>query len=254
MNPAGHGRGLVACSLLVAAAASAQQPPPTRAPDIVPADSTLDIDPTERIDISGWWQSAKEIVWIKPDGAFVRWSQPNRFRAPSQSGRWDRQNYRTFWLEPYPTKRSDLEAPKRVRAALRRTDGKLFFDLSTSTGFARCDAPPKAPEDQFVGRWLGPGGLLTLAADGTYAVNANTNASGAPVVRAAHSGRWSFDGRSLILLPTGTEDEPVICTPADGDRIVGPLGELKRLPEPKSVPATGATSPPAAPAPSAPHR
>ena len=227
--------------LLTASSAPQQLPTPPTEPSqppqhLDPSGTKLDLDPTERIDISGWWRTDREIILIKPDGAFVRWNQPNRFRAPSEMGRWDRQNYRTFWLEPYPKGTPNLEAPSRIRAALRRTNGKLFFDLGIVTGFTRCDGPPKAPEDQFVGRWLGPGGSLTLLADGTYSLSANTSATDAPVVRAAHAGKWSLDGKKIVLLPQGTEDDPVVCTQAGDDRLVGPLGELTRVKPEKVVP------------------
>lgn len=118
--------GVTALCIHIAAIAQDQKP---SAPAIIPANSKLDIDPTETISIIGWWTNGEEIMLIKQDGAFNWWGQPNRFRPPSKIGRWDRQNYRTFWLEPYVDRKNPGVMPPRIRAPMRRTDGKILLML-----------------------------------------------------------------------------------------------------------------------------
>ncbi|MSR29087.1 MAG: hypothetical protein EXS03_05865 [Phycisphaerales bacterium] len=263
---------------LVGGAALAQSDRPAHAPAIVPSVPTLDLDPTQRIDIQGWWSNGTEIILVQSDGAFLWWRQNNRFRPPTLAGRWDRQNYRTFWLEPYATGPSDQEAPKRLRAAMHRTDGTIFVDIGDHLGFHHSDTPPAAPEDAYVGRWLGPGGAIDLNADGSYDLRASAQAVTAPVTRAGHSGSWTYDGTFVVLRPTGSESDPVICTVVDRpeldpsgkpvptkgsatklppsiEALTTPIGELRRLapapPTPKSPPAP--LTPAVAPAPSSPR-
>ncbi len=252
---------LLSAALVALATANAHarqdDAPPTQAPAIIPSNSKLDIDPTERIEIKGWWSNGKEIFLVKSDGAFIWWNQPNRFRAPSMSGRWDRQNYRTFWLEPYAIGPTDHETPKRLRVALRRTDGKIFADVGTHLAFALSESPPAAPEDTYVGRWVGPGGAIDLNADGTYDLRTSAQAAQAPVTRAAHSGTWTYDGKCVQLRAKGNEGDPLLCTVVDRpapdakgsatktptiEALTTPIGELQKLPDPKGA-ATPAPSP-----------
>ncbi len=230
---------------------------PAQAPAIIPSNSKLDIDPTERVEIKGWWSNGKEIFLVKSDGAFVWWNQPNRFRAASMSGRWDRQNYRTFWLEPYALGPTDRETPKRLRVALRRTDGKIFADVETHLDFMLTEDPPLAPEDSYVGRWLGPGGALDLNTDGSYDLRASAQATQTPVTRSAHSGTWTYDGKYVLLRATGSVGDPELCTVVDRpapdakgsatktptiEALTTPIGELQKLPDPKPA-ATPALPP-----------
>lgn len=228
------------------------------APPILPDHPKLDIDPTEHIAITGWWVNGKEILFVREDGAFTWWDQPNRFRPPTRTGRWDRQNYRTFWLEPYIDKQNPQQKPPRLRGAMRRADGVVFVSFSSYEPFHQCDSPPPAPEDSYLGTWTGPGGSLTLAHDGSYTLASNAaKQDNAPAVsRSGHSGTWIFDGKYIILRAAGTTRDPVICTVVDrpGDPgtnektsvevLTTPLGELRRI-KPATPPPT--TAPKAVP-------
>ena len=280
---------LAACltTLCMHTAAVAQDRAPS-APAIIPASSKLDIDPTETISIIGWWTNGKEIMLIKEDGAFNWWGQPNRFLPPSKIGRWDRQNYRTFWLEPYVDRKNPGVMPPRIRAPMRRTDGKIFVDAGSALNMLHYDVAPVAPEDLYVGKWSGPGGNLLLSSNGRYELEASampTNDSGL-VSRSSHSGTWTFDGQYIRLLSDGTAQNPVICAVVDrpdrteserdgsesgsisgskksanpmNEALSTPLGELRRVtpvtPQTKNPDAAAApvvaptTAPPAVPVP-----
>ena len=255
-----HRCALTACvtALCVHTAAIAQNQKPS-APAIIPASSKLDIDPTETISIIGWWTNGEEIMLIKKDGAFNWWGQPNRFRPPSKIGRWDRQNYRTFWLEPYVDRKNPGVMPPRIRAPMRRTNGKIFVDAGLALNMLHVDEAPAAPEDLYVGKWSGPGGSLLLAADGRYDLDASPASSSASATndpallsRSSHKGTWSFDGQYIRLLSDGSAQNPVICAVVDrpdrsgkndskddpgskkssdpmNEALTTPLGELRRI-------------------------
>lgn len=245
---------------IIASAFSTTAHAQTSAPPILPDHPKLDIDPTEHIAITGWWVNGKEILFVREDGAFTWWDQPNRFRPPTRTGRWDRQNYRTFWLEPYIDQKDPQRKPPRIRGAMRRADGVVFVTFSSYEPFHQCDAAPPAPEDSYVGRWTGPGGSLTLGHDATYTLVSNVaKLDDAPAVsRSGHSGRWTFDGKYIILRADGTTRDPVICTVVDRpsdevtkekttvEALTTPVGELRRI-KPATPPA--ATPPKVVPTP-----
>ncbi len=230
------------------------------APPILPDHPKLDIDPTESVPITGWWVNGKEILFVREDGAFTWWDQPNRFRPPTRTGRWDRQNYRTFWLEPYIDQHNPQQKPPRIRGAMRRVDGVVFVSFNSYETFHQCDGPPPAPEDSYVGTWSGPGGSITLMHDASYELvsNAAKLDNAPPVSRSGHSGTWTFDGKYIILRAAGTTRDPVICTVVDRrsdeltkektpvEALTTPLGELRRV---NAAPPRVATAPKAVPTP-----
>lgn len=252
--------GSLAMSACICFAAPAQDSAPPTAPAIIPISSKLDIDPTEKLAITGWWSNGKQVFVIEKNGAFVMWDQPNRFRKPSRSGRWDRQNYRTFFLEPYVLDQHENDAPKRIRAAMRRTDGVVMVDLPESLGFVRTVTPPPAPEDAYCGTWSGPGGVLDLSADGSYIMLAtpSTGTSSAPVRRVAQRGTWSFDAKYIQLQAESGAGSTTACAPMDSkdpysDAITSPLGELRRTkPKPAGALSPVSPAPTAPPAPNSP--
>jgi hypothetical protein len=229
----------IALCLSLSGSALAQQ----SAPPIIPKGAKLDIDPTEQIDVSGWWSNGAVVLSVRSDGSFLMWDQPNRYREPTKRGRWHRQNYRTFWVEPYFDPKTPGNAPPRTRCALRRTGGVLLLDMGDAMGLAQSATPPLAPEDAHVGRWNGPGGTLDLRADGSYSLTAAPppNSAAQPSVL---SGRWTFDGKVIQLFRGEERDAPLRCVPvarpgsptADGSAssetvaLTTPVGELRRLP------------------------
>lgn len=112
--------------------------------------------------------------------------------------------------------------PPRIRAPMRRTDGKIFIDAGSALNMLHVDVAPVAPEDLYVGKWSGPGGSLLLAADGRYDLDASPASSSTPptndpalLSRASHNGTWSFDGQYIRLLSDGSAQNPVICAVVD---------------------------------------
>jgi hypothetical protein len=223
----------ILCSGSIASAQSEAPPPPP-----IPA---LDIDPTEEIDVRGWWSNGRELLLIETDGKYKLWKGTNRFVAPDDVGRWDRQTYRTLWLETYRA-----EKHSRDRAHLRREDGKLLMSLRDLEPMQQLARPPHTREDTIVGVWSGPPGTLTLRDDGTYSLEVQKPGAKdrQPVRLGSHSGTWLVRDDTVVL-SQGAHAQPVVAglvVPAqdppqpptlpapEGTRIVLPGGELKREP------------------------
>jgi len=239
-----------AATMITLACASAQVPPASAQseappPPPVPA---LDIDPTEEIDVRSWWSNGRELLLIEADGKYKLWKGTNRFLAPDDVGRWDRQTYRTLWLETYRA-----EKHSRDRAHLRREKGKLLMSLRDLDPMQQLARPPHTREDTIVGVWSGPPGALTLRDDGTYSLEVQKPGAKdrQPVRLGSHSGTWLVRDDTVVL-SQGTRAQPVVAglvvpeqdppqpatLPApEGTRIVLPGGELKREPpRPASTP------------------
>ena len=242
---------------LVGPRASAQSEAP--APPPIPA---LDIDPTEQIDIKGWWSNGRELLLIQADGGYKLWKGTNRFLAPDDIGRWDRQTYRTFWLETY---RGD--AHSRDRAHLRREDGILLLSLRDLQPMKQLARPPHTREDSLAGAWSGPPGTLTLRDDGTYSFSVSkTNPKDRQPARlGSHSGTWLVRDETVVL-SQGSRSQPVVATivtPVSAPAAAGPAGpgqaataQPASASPPNAQPggAGSAASPAAAPASPLPHQ
>ena len=232
------------------AAAQSEAPPPPPIP-------ALDIDPTEKIDVNGWWSNGRELLLIQPDGGYRLWKGTNRFLAPDDIGRWDRQTYRTLWLETYRGKQHS-----RDRAHLRRENGILLMSLRDLDPMRQLARPPHTREDTLVGAWSGPPGTLTLRDDGTYSFSVAKSGpkDRQPARIGSHTGTWLVRDDTVVLTQ-GDRMKPVVATivtpvapqpaspaaaPAqvpphqlmapEGTTIVMPGGELRRV-DPAEAPA-----------------
>lgn len=191
---AGDGRAPVA-------AAQSEAPPPPPIP-------ALDIDPTELIDATGWWSNGRELLLIQADGAYKLWKGTNRFLAPDDIGRWDRQTYRTLWLETYRG-----EKHSRDRAHLRREGGLLLLSVRDLQPMQQLQRPPHTREDTLVGPWSGPPGTLTLRDDGTYSFSVAKSGpkDRQPARLGSHTGTWLVRDDTVVLTQ-GDRMKPVVAT------------------------------------------
>lgn len=258
-GPASHARALMSLLIALASAlltgphAAAQSEAP--APPPIPA---LDIDPTEQIDVKGWWCNGRELLLIQADGGYKLWKGTNRFLAPDDIGRWDRQTYRTFWLETY---RGD--AHSRDRAHLRREDGILLMSLRDLQPMKQLARPPHTREDTLVGAWSGPPGTLTLREDGTYSFSVSKAGpkDRQPARLGSHSGTWLVRDDSVVL-SQGSRSQPVVAaivTPVSAPASAAPAGSGQAAAQPGGTPPpqaqpSGPGSPPSAPAHPLPHQ
>jgi hypothetical protein len=211
----------VACTGATVPCAWAQSDAPTPPP--IPA---LDIDPTEKIDATGWWSNGRELLLIQADGGYKLWKGTNRFLAPDDIGRWDRQTYRTLWLETYRGQKHS-----RDRAHLRREQGTLLLSVRDLQPMQQLARPPHTREDTLIGAWSGPPGTLTLRDDGTYSFSVAKSGpkDRQPARIGSHTGTWLVRDDSLVLTQ-GDRMKPVVAT------IVTPV---------TAQPSGGSMSPPA---------
>ncbi len=219
--------------------ASAQSDAP--APPPIPA---LDIDPTEQIDVRGWWSNGRELLLIQADGGYKLWKGTNRFLAPDDVGRWDRQTYRTLWLETYRGQKHS-----RDRAHLRREGGTLLLSVRDLQPMQQLARPPHTREDSLVGAWSGPPGTLTLRDDGTYSFSVAKSGpkDRQPARIGSHSGTWLVRDETVVL-SQGDRMKPVVAT------IVTPVPAPPNAHSPVAASSSGAPpqgAPAASPAPAA---
>jgi hypothetical protein len=160
----------------------------------------LDLDPTERIDLTGWWSNGKSMLLLEPDAAYSLWKGTNRYLAPEARGRWQQTNYAELWIEPY----GGLQ-PQRDRVGVTKIDGRPALLVGKMEPMFRLDAPPRSAEDDLIGAWDGERGSLRLDADMRYEFTA-ARPMNTPVAVTRHRGRWRLDGESVVLEP----DTPVV--------------------------------------------
>lgn len=218
---------------LTATLASAQSDAP--APPPIPA---LDIDPTEQIDVRGWWSNGHELLLIQGDGSYKLWKGTNRFLAPDDIGRWDRQTYRTLWLETYRGQKHS-----RDRVQLRREAGTLLMSLRDLAPMQQLTRPPHTREDSLIGAWSGPPGTLTLRDDGTYAfaVAKSGPKDRQPARLGSHTGTWLVRDDTVVLTQ-GDRMKPVVAT------IVTPVSQ-PGAPSGATSPGSSSTAPGKTPSP-----
>jgi len=221
-------------NLALAASVLAAPPPkdsddarPTSEPVIV---TTLQMDPEKPRPITGWWETSAGLVKVSEDGRYRRWPSHDRFEPPSEIGRWHRQNHAVFWLEPYT-----LPRKARQRAALSLQDNVLMALLAgETTPFRKVTAPPRIREDEFLGRWEGPGGVITFQIDQRYEWVAPKRTSIAEL--AGQRGRWYLlEDDRLVMEPLVATQVPVIEQVILGDdggvfEFVTSRGALRRPP------------------------
>ncbi len=175
---------------------------------VPPPIPSLDIDPTEKIDATGWWSNGRELLLIQSDGSYRLWKGTNRFLAADDIGRWDRQTYRTLWLETYRGQKHS-----RDRAHLRREDGILLMSLRDLQPMRQLARPPHTREDTLVGAWSGPPGTLTLRDDGTYSFSVSRSGpkDRQPARIGSHTGTWLVRDDTVVLTQ-GDRMKPVVAT------------------------------------------
>lgn len=214
----------ILAGILVSAAPQGATPPSS-----TPRPRGLDIDPSERPEVTGWWWDEHGLLQIKDDRTYARWKGFNRHRAPAETGNYDRSSYNIFWLDP-----TDAPAQNRLRVQIRRLNSQLRLDLGAGQDPMRSlPSPPITLEDRLVGVWLAPHRELALMDDGTFRSQplSSDPAADAPAVVSSISGSWGIRGNELILVPAAHPESP--------ERVK----MIFAVPTPAPVPA----APPAAP-------
>ena len=191
---------------ILAGALVAAVPQGATRPSSAPRPRGLEIDPSERPEVVGWWWDEFGLLEINDDRTYVRWKGFNRHRAPIETGNYDRSSYNTLWLDP-----TDAPAKDRLRVQIRRMNSQLRLDLLAGNDPMRpLSAPPITLEDRLVGRWIAAHRELTLLENGSYRSQpvSSDPAADAPVVVSAVSGTWGVRGAELFLAPAAGTEPP----------------------------------------------
>lgn len=188
-------------AVLLLALGAVQAPP---APPVAPPPPVrLNPDPESPPIVEGWWTNGERLIELAEDGAYRIWTGENRHRTPIERGRWSRQHYAALWLQPYTMRKE-----ARTRVAIGAVGDAPTLQIRDWKPMRRLDGPPPAPEDLFIGLWVGPGGSLDLQPTMRYHYAAPRQAvESRPVAISSHRGVWFVEEGRVVLQP----DSPAIA-------------------------------------------
>ncbi len=214
---------LVAAGSPAASASVQQSPPPSPASGAAPGPVSTNglssqypipnrLDPERPAPIVGWWVNGEQLLEIAPDGAYRLYETTNRYRKPIENGRWHRQNYIAFWLEPYSMRKEE-----RARVSLSEVDGLVRATLRKFQPMTLQNDPPMCEEDLFIGLWSGVGGTLELQASMRYHfVAPRSSGTSQPVMISSHKGAWRLKDGQVELLPDSPSVAALTLEPQRG--------------------------------------
>ncbi len=185
----------------------------------------LELDPTEQIELTGWWSNGEQMLRLQQDGSYWRYASANRYHAAAEHGKWWQHSYAALWLAPY----QQLVRPP-TRVAITKIDGRLALRLNDLEPLLALEARPAAPEDKLVGWWEGTFGELRLGHDGRYAYSPPAPGD-QPASVAGHLGSWRLGDEVVWLQPDAPNLERIrLRTVGRGDRLRlrADEGELQR--------------------------
>ncbi len=185
----------------------------------------LELDPTEQIELAGWWSNGERMLRLQQDGSYWRYASANRYHAAAEHGKWWQHSYAALWLAPY----QQLRRPP-TRVAITKIDGRLALRLNDLEPLLALEARPAAPEDKLVGWWEGTFGELRLGHDGRYAYSPPAQ-DDQPASVAGHLGTWRLRERVVWLQPAAPNLQPIqlrIFGRGDAMRLRADEGELER--------------------------
>ena len=177
---------------------------PTYAQDDTKVTSTLQMDPETPEQFRGWWLADNALLYVGDDGRFKLWKGRDRYLRPHTVGRWHQRNHAVLMLESYA-----LPRPRQARLSMWLDNDALKADLGSMT-FAKTDTPPKTPEDDLIGTWVGNGGTLIMQPNLTYAWEAPLGETPEPVILGSQKGTWSYRGGELRLVPLAARQTTAI--------------------------------------------
>jgi hypothetical protein len=188
--------------LLGAGCASEPEPEPYEARLATPV-TTLEIDPTDEIDVVGWWSNGVDLLRLDPEGSYALFADNNHHQRPIERGRWVRASYAWVRLEPYGALARDP-----VRVELARLDGEIALQRSDDLPMLHLDAPPWTLEDELFGTWRSEHSEVVLDRDMRYAFR-RFELSRDVVGPGSQSGRWAVADATIKLEPAS----PVASAP-----------------------------------------
>lgn len=179
----------------------------------IPTSTASRFDPTEAPALAEWWSNERQLLNLRPNGAYRLYEGLNRYRPPSEQGRWWRQTYATMWVQPY-----DVLTHQSTRVAIQKHDGEFQIAFRELAPMSPLDGPPPVVEDQLMGCWFGAGGSLTLDHGMRYRFVAPPAADvQSPAALAGQQGRWTVERDYLILSPDSAAVNQIVVRIEDED-------------------------------------
>jgi len=185
----------VFCSLVLTLLVAGCESPEQLVPEPV-AHTPLELDPTQPVEIIGWWSSDTQLLHVKRNSGYIVYPGRNRYDEPAQRGQWWKQSYATIWFEPYTE--FDVQP---YRGRLIRQDDEIMLRMGDQPAMRRLEAPPIVMEDHLFGTWRGNAGVLALRNDQRYRFTPTADAVDEPVSIAGHAGAWSHENGQVVLTP-----------------------------------------------------
>lgn len=98
-------------------------------------DTPLEVDPTEYIQIAGWWSNGMELLHVDSGGRYRLYDSPTHAQ-PLHEGRWHRETHTRLRLEPYTG--MDVEP---LSVEILRRDEEYLLRVPGYADFRRTEAP-----------------------------------------------------------------------------------------------------------------
>jgi hypothetical protein len=180
-------------------AGTLQSPTPvTAAPVEDGTRSMLQLDPSNPIEIAGWWDNGRYLLEVRFDFGYRILNGPYPGSPVIEQGRWTRKQHYKFMLEPYNAGKADSET-----VILSKDRGRPVATIEGLQPFRKLDKAPVNIQDQLPGTWKNDTMSLVIDPDGAFVL---TRRAEQKVIE----GTWRLELGALILEPLDTSEQPMV--------------------------------------------
>ena len=181
---------------------SAETPVETTAVTAAPIEdgtrSMLQLDPSNPIEIAGWWDNGRYLLEVRFDFGYRILNGPYPGSPVIEQGRWTRKQHYKFMLEPYNAGKADSET-----VILSKDRGRPVATIEGLQPFRKLEKAPVNIQDQLPGTWKNDTMSLVIDPDGAFVL---TRRAEQKVIE----GTWRLELGALILEPLDTSEQPMV--------------------------------------------
>ena len=192
--------------LMISAACRPTTPVATPTPEPANRVDAMQLDPSDPIDIAGWWDNGRFLLEIGHDLGYQILNGAYPDSRMVERGRWTRRNHFRFTLEPYNTEEFQTED-----VVLSVEEGVPTATIKGLAPFRKLTAAPRSVRSQLIGSWRNPRIRLTLDTSGSYGLNIRSTGE-------QQSGRWRLERGSLVLEPADKDLDVSVWSPVKARR------------------------------------
>ncbi|MEM7228779.1 MAG: hypothetical protein AAF432_08185 [Planctomycetota bacterium] len=161
----------------------------------------LELDPANADPLARWYTNGPWLLDLRADASYALYPTTNRYRKPSQTGRWDRVTYARVDLQPYQ------ELTELMRMSVMVIDGEQVIRDPFGSIWIPLNLPPHVDEDDVVGTWIGQHGTLMFDPNLQFSyLTTPTEAA----TRTASGGTWRCDQGRVRLISNDPGSETVL--------------------------------------------